>query len=215
LTGSLGNSWKASSDPIGYVRSDGGNAVIYRSSDGHIRELHLPLGGGTWSAFDLHAAASATSPAAAVGTPRPYTRTDGVTSIVYRTSGGDLWEMALTPGASWQAFPLVQGGVTSDPVGYVRADGFNAIVYRNDSGQIVEAALVGGSWLFSNLHSVVSNVPTVSSSSSGWPNAYVRADRVSSIVFKASGNGHIWELSLGIAGNWSATNLTQQAGGSL
>src|SRR5262249_54147020 len=45
----------AASDPVGYVRADATNAVLFVSSDGHVRELSLPMGSSSWSAGDLTA----------------------------------------------------------------------------------------------------------------------------------------------------------------
>jgi hypothetical protein len=43
----------AAGDPVGYVRSDNVNAVVYRGADDHIYEIALPLGGADWHVEDL------------------------------------------------------------------------------------------------------------------------------------------------------------------
>lgn len=216
LTQSLGNAWKTNSDPIGYVRADGTNAVVYRSADNHIRQLHLPTA-GAWVAKDLNV--EAPSAALGFGTPHAFTRSDGVNAVVYRTSStGDIWLLSLNArSSSWQATRVVTGGATSDPIGYVRADGVTCIVYRGSNGHIFELSLgSSGTWASNDLYVTATGAPpNVSSSSSGAPTPFVRGDRVSAIAFKATSTGHVWELRLPVGGTWAAKNLTQEAGGTL
>jgi hypothetical protein len=43
----------AAGDPVGYVRSDGVNSVVYRDFYNHVHELYLK--GGSWHVGDLSA----------------------------------------------------------------------------------------------------------------------------------------------------------------
>ena len=115
----------AASPPFGFTTSltgqDPAARVVYRTVSGDIEEL--ASSGGSWSAVDLTALTGA--PAAA-SSPSGYT-TDltgqgPAARVVYRTAGGDIEELALPSGGSWQADDLtaVSGApdAASAPFGY-------------------------------------------------------------------------------------------------
>jgi hypothetical protein len=111
--------------PFGFTTSltgqDPAARVVYRTVSGDIEEL--ASSGGSWSAVDLTALTGA--PAAA-SSPSGYT-TDltgqgPAARVVYRTAGGDIEELALPSGGSWQADDLTTASgapaAASAPFGY-------------------------------------------------------------------------------------------------
>jgi hypothetical protein len=201
----------AASDPVGYVRADGTNTVVFRSvNDNHVREL--TLSGTNWSAADLSANASGAPPA--VGVPRPYVRSDGYSIVVYRDSNNHIQELSLAPGAtSWRCADLFTSlaapAAASDPAPFVRSDTWNDVVYRGSDNHIHELALALGStsWQFHDL-SLLTGAPAATDTPSG----YVRADGINAVVFRSSGDNHIRELWLS-GTDWHQGDLTADAGG--
>jgi hypothetical protein len=87
-----------------YVRADGVPAVLYLSTDNHLREAELfPTG---WSVTDLTAVTGAPAPlnqgpAGRAGViPNGYVRSDGLNTVVYTTPGFHIIELALS-GTTW------------------------------------------------------------------------------------------------------------------
>ncbi|WP_437935118.1 hypothetical protein [Sorangium sp. So ce341] len=203
----------AASDPFGYVRGDRVNAVIYRSSgDGHIRELTLDTAAGTpWQKWDLTASTGAP---AAVGKPFAFVRRDGVTSVVYRSSGDNhIRELALT-GSGWQAGDLsaLTGAPAagSDPVGYLRSDGVSAVVYRsagdNHIRELTLDTAAGTPWQKWDL-----SASTGAPAAAGKPFVYLRSDGVSAVVYRSLGDNHIRELAL-LGSGWQHGDLSAATG---
>jgi hypothetical protein len=203
----------ASSDPVGYVRADGSNAVVFRSSDNHVRELWLPFG-GFWSAGDLTAAAGAVNTHGSA-IPRPYTRSDGYSIVLYRSQDGHIRELFLSSsGGGWGVADLtVSAGAPntiSDPFGYVRSDDIPAVIFKSNDNHVRELRL-SGSWLHTDLTST-----TGSAAAGGFGMAaYVRADRKSAVVYRTSDN-HVHEFSLTKSqSTWTHTDLTTASGGTI
>ncbi|AUX45860.1 uncharacterized protein SOCE26_073560 [Sorangium cellulosum] len=195
----------AASDPVAYIRHDGVNAVVYRSGDNHIRELTLDTAAGTpWQKWDLTAGTGA--PLAA-GTPFAYIRSDGVSAVVYRSSGDNhIRELALTS-SGWQHWDLSAGtgapAAASDPVAYIRHDGVTVVTYRSSGdNHIRELTLSNLGWLDWDL-----SAGTGAPAAAGTPAAYKRADNVSAILFRSSSDSHIRELALTSSG-WEDWDLT-------
>ena len=212
LNAASGGAALAVSDPVGYARADSVNAVVYRSSDNHVREISLAPGGASWSAGDLSALTGAPS---AAGKPHGYRRSDHVSAVVYRGTDGHVREISLASGGSWgvgdltaiSAAPLA----SSDPIGYVRADGVNAVVYLSSDGHVREISLspTTGIWSVGDI-SALSRAPAAII---GLANAYARADHVSSAIFKTS-DGHVHEITLPVGGStWGHADLTMVTGG--
>ena len=194
----------ASGDPSGYVRSDGVNAVVYRSNNGHIQELSIALGSGHWGAGDLTALAGA--PLAA-GDPVGYARAGGTNSVVYRGVDGHIHELFL--GAGWGTGDLtaLTGAVSTvgNPSAHVRSDGVDSVVYRGTDNHIHELFFVPGrDWGTGDLTSLTGAAPAA-----GNPSAYTRADGIDAIVFRSTDN-HVRELYL--AGGWGTGDLTALTG---
>ena len=201
----------AGGDPVGYVRADATNAVVFVSAnDGHVRELSLPAGAVNWAADDLTALASAPTVGGAV---RPYTRSDGWSVVVFRGTDNHVYELGLAVGTtSWQLEDLTQltsaVAAASDPAPYVRHDSWSTVIYRGTDNHVYELGLApnSGTWQVGDL-TLITGAPLAANTPSG----YIRADGVSAINYTTSDN-HIHELSFrGV--NWETTDLTALAGG--
>jgi hypothetical protein len=198
----------AASDPVGYVRADGSNGVVYRDANGNIWQLTSPMG-GSWVAKNLTSEAGAPF---AIGQPRPYTRPDGVSAVVYRSNDNRVRELRLTA-TGWQHTALTSDSAPtaiSDPFGYVRADGKAAVIYKSSDNRIRELTVSGSSWVATNL--TPTGVPLATGTGLS---AYVRADLISAVVYRTSDN-HVNELRRTRAGtNWLHADLTNEAGGGI
>ena len=174
---------------IGYVRSDGVNAIVHVGDGNTIREMWPQ--GGTWTSNAIQSGAPAMI---ATGVPSAYRRGDGVNTVVYRSVNNQLVELALVGGQwQWAILPQVTNyAVMSDPVGYVRSDGSSAIVYLGINGtkvHIIEVRLGTRAWIATDLM-VASGNPNANAGSS--PHAFVRSDGYNSVVF--SMNSSLTEL---------------------
>jgi hypothetical protein len=185
-------------DVVGYVRSDGTNAVVHRASNGHVHELYPAAGG--WASGDISGAAPLPSSRLTA-----YRRSDGINTVVYR-SGTVLIELALVNG-TWGWGQLPTAGITpvGAPAAYVRADGVSAVVYRASTGHIIELQLGGqpGGWVRTNL-STASGTPALAASD---PTAYARSDGYSAVVYRTTTN-KIHELTKRYGSPWSYGDLT-------
>jgi hypothetical protein len=94
----------ASGSPVGYVRSDGINSVVYRGYDGHINEIYLS--DGAWNYVDITAAAGAPN---AASSPDGFEGLEdiGVNRVVYRGSDNNVYELYLY-GGEWSFENLTQ-----------------------------------------------------------------------------------------------------------
>jgi hypothetical protein len=91
----------AAGNPVGYVRSDGTSAVVYRSTTGRIMELALVGTSLSWVATDLTNGDGATP----TGDPSPYVRASGVNTVLFRSADNHVHELTLA-GATWTAADL-------------------------------------------------------------------------------------------------------------
>ncbi len=193
-----GQSGGKSGDDVGYVRSDGFNAVVHRATDGTVHELTAQ--GGAWVAGGLsNRNANGDFPPAATSKLSAYRRGDGTNVVVYR-AGNVLVEIALDPVQGWTWSDLTSWGgqvPTGDPVGFVRADGESAVVFRSVDGHINELRLGPSSWIPSDLSSKAGISTLVASSD---PSAFVRSDGYTSVVFRAG--TQIFELYQTAGQDW-------------
>ena len=181
---------------VGYVRSDGVNAMVHYASDGLFHEF-VP-GMGNWTVAQLPNSLTPALPAPSRGARlSAYHRADGVNAIVYR-SGTRVIEVALTDVWHWADLTSWGGQApVGDPVGYVRADGVSAVVFRSLDGHINELRLIPQGWQPLDL-TAASGVPAMASSD---PAAYPRNDGLTSVVFRSGTNifelfkaaGHQWD----------------------
>lgn len=186
--------------PVGMVRTDGVNAVYYRTQAGHVRELSLGTD-GNWHTFDL---TDATSAPLVGGDVSAYRRSDGYTAVVYNSTSNTIVELYKRPGDPWGTSTIsnTQNGVApaaaSRPHGYVHANGYNAVVYRTTDSRIVELWLGSDGWHHTALPSATNP--------HGDPFAYVRADAKEAIVSRRS-SGLLMQIAQGTNG-WAWSNLS-------
>jgi len=196
------------SDPFGYVRSDGINAVVYVSGNGHIHELRLE---DTWIHADLTDISSA-PPSDFNFTNRPfaYDRGDGVNAIVYKSStNGHLIELRLDTNV-WVWADLTDISIPNAPnpgsaiTAYVRSDGIPTINYKGFDNHIHDIRLETD-WYYYDL----TQATGAKDASFDAPYGYVRGDGINAVVYAASwwpGN-YIYELYLDSTG-WHNYELT-------
>lgn len=187
----------ASGDPVAFVRADGVSAVVYRSGT-RIIELRL-LSNENFGLTDLTAAASITSMPAS-SDPSPTVRADGLTSVVYRSSGA-IVELFRRPGEPWSAgvpsalatfidggFPTPVPSAASRPYASTRRDGRLAIVYRSTTNNLIELTLEATGWKWDALASG----QTLHANAN--PVEYVRTDVSESAVYR-NASGAVYEVA--------------------
>lgn len=84
----------------------------------------------------------------AVGAPGGYVRHDGLNTIVFRSTDGNIHE-AFWDGLEWSLNPPLPGGSTAlgDPMGYRRSSQSSSIIFHcSGAGQICEHRLAAGAW---------------------------------------------------------------------
>jgi len=188
--------------PIGYVRADGINAVVYvgvAAQGGRIYELRLDDG---WKWADLTALSGSQLPMSGLSA---YVRSDGISTINYTGYGGHIHDLRLETGWIWADLTAISGapGTGSRPFGYVRRDGINAIIYATSGGDRVYELRLDNGWEFYELTSVPNAVL------GALPVGYVRADGISTVVYLGT-DWHIQEIRLETAWEWC--DLTYLAG---
>jgi hypothetical protein len=193
-------------DPVGYVRADGSQDVVYRGIDDHVWVLYLPKD-DTWYSYDF-TGGSLQAPSARSDL-YPFIRADDDSAVVYVGGDGQVHELYLV-GSNWQWTSMVPPNgeePLGDPTAYVRADQRNAIVYRSADGGIHEwsADWNSHSWTQHEDVSVVTGAP----SSDVDPTAYVGGDGRDAIVYRS--NEDIYQLRRDASG-WVVIDLTEAAG---
>jgi hypothetical protein len=172
----------ATGSPVAYVRSDGVNAVVHRSSTAHINELRLSSSGWFWA--DLSDLAHVPNTANTAGNPSPYVRSDGINAVVYRGVDKHIHELRLTSsGWVWADLSAQNGApdAEGDPAAYVRSDGTNAIVYQDFGKHIQELRLTTSSgWVPADLSHLAG---AFDAHPNYGPAAYVRSDGISAVVY--------------------------------
>ncbi len=200
-------------DAIGYVRTDGKNAIIYRGMDNHIYEVASNFGSSPpWVVSDLTGFTSA--PAVGAGSAMPYIRSDSTptNAIVYAASDGHIHEIASHFGqphtAAWIDSDLfAASGATvspsTDPWAYKRSDGQNAVIYVGSDGQLYELSLNPGRLCFTGKPWCVGIITAAQNPSGTFatrPSGYVRWDNLNAVVYLDVFGG-IHELTLR-SGGW-------------
>jgi hypothetical protein len=188
-----GNSWTDEADltdvtnaplavgnPMAYVRADGVNAIVYRTAAGHIIELRR--GSRGFLKTDLMAASGAPSDVDAASDPVATVRSDGYSSVVFRSTAGQVVELYRAVGGDWHIGS--PSGVAGAPVAvdrpfvYTERDGTNAIVYRTDLNRIIKLTLSGSQWTSAQ----------IATNGAGSPVAYTRTDAVTAVMFRNTAN---------------------------
>ena len=167
-------------DVIGYVRSDGRNAVIYRSSNDLVIEILSESGGWVVNSL-LHFAGAQVG--VEKGSPFPYRRSDGCNTVIYIGNDNHIHELANC-GGGWGDYDLsaYTGDTTapsSDPWAYRRSDGWNSIVYVATDGKMHELAFHSSfGW---GAFILPASFPSFGLARR--PSGYVRADGLNAVVY--------------------------------
>jgi hypothetical protein len=201
----------AANTPWGYLRSDNVNTIMYMSADGHVHEVTQRGTSGPWSDADFTAHFGL--PAASSETIFAYVRTDGVDSILFRASDGDIIEVYSDPqtGWGWGDLTAVVGSPPSldSPVAYIRSDNKCAVLYTAASDNHVHeiASNVGGfpAWVDTDLF--LSSGLSLTTRNDAW--GYKRSDNINAVVFTEGGT--LYELSTPASGKCSTGHMWCEA----
>jgi Trypsin len=197
----------------GYRRSDGTNAVVYRSTANQIIEIALISTGWEWNPLP-----AAGTPA---GDPVAYVRDDGTNAVVYRATTGHIHELHLDQ-LGWHATDLMVASAipvtaSSDPSAYVRSDGNSSIVFRSGTSIFELFKHANKPWDWGEPSAFAAGAPAAATDPSNFftapsntkPYGYTHHDGINAIVYRTSAN-EIWELWLDGAG-WHAGGLGSNA----
>ena len=202
--------------PMGCVRPDRVNTVLFTGEDGHIHQLHLR--GGTWIHTDLSLLANATDATArATTSPTGCVRPDGVFSIVYNGPAGHIHALQIKEDLASHVdlTGLAQAprslGTGHRITHFVRGDGVVVVIYISDPShfRVNQLALSGDNWVHSDLTELTHEQRDLFILNAA---GYVRPDHVTSVIFvdverSFQNNKGIRELALASNGNWTSTNL--------
>ncbi len=190
-----GSATGQSNEVVGYRRNDGFDAVLHKGTDGTVHEL-VRTGTAPWAFAPIQPMAG--KPIA--GKLSAYRRSDGKNAIVYRSTDGGVIEIRLDS-TGWTARQINVGMPTAngDPVAFVRADGVSAVVYRSGT-RIVELRLLSNQAFASTDLTAAASITSMPASSD--PSPTVRADGITSVVYRS--NGAIVELFRRPGEPWSA-----------
>jgi hypothetical protein len=220
LSGYAAPGFTASGDPAAYIRSDGTSVVVYRSVNfaagtSELIELSAPLSGPTSQTWNVTHLTNITGAAAPAGDASAHVRSDGLSSVVYRSAAGHVLELFSSDGLTWtggdpwqNAWQNVSGThvlAAGNPFGFTDGNGSNAIAYRGTDNHVYELYLAGNVWQVADLTTITGNGTNPTTFAAGDPFAYVRAEGTTAIVFRTQGN-EVFEYSLG--SNWSSADLT-------
>jgi hypothetical protein len=194
-------------DVIGYVRSDGRSAVVYRGENNHVIEIiSNPAIGPRWLVYDLTSQSGA-QVIANKGSVFPYVRSDSYSTLIYIGSDNHIHELAHYGELAWGDGDLSAAtgdtavAPATDPWPYARSDGYNSIVYVGADGLMHELAYLPGTWWGSWL------LPAVSPQAGPFmrPSGYIRGDGLNIVVYLGS-DALIHQLAL-VNGAWSDSTI--------
>ena len=137
-------------DAIGYVRTDGNNAVVFKGTDDHIYEI-ADSGSGFQSAVVVDVTSVAGGLEVMFGSAMPYLRSDGKNDIVFVAIDGHVHEVlddAVDPSKWIDSDLFINSGETvppgAEPWGYKRFDNVNAVVYVGSDSKLHELSYEAG-----------------------------------------------------------------------
>jgi hypothetical protein len=202
-------------DVIPYVRSDGGQGLVYPGGyPAHVIEIDTTFIGDPYSSYtpvtvatvhDLTSESRATV-TVKTGTPFPYVRSDGLNAIVYIGSDNHIHELTNAPHSStWYDGDLTAAsGDWSRPASwlwaYKRSDNVNAVVFINDIGNLREMSLTPGTPCSATHSWCTHPLPAVAPTATLRPSGYVRGDSLNTVIYVSNSNS-IHELAL-LSGVW-------------
>jgi hypothetical protein len=206
----------------GYGWEKGGTKqVVYLTRDGHIHELVVAVG-GSWSHADLTTISGAPPATHAYlgyawergGTKQVAFEGDAPPTTPPSLNAPDIYELSVAAGGSWSHADLTKLAGAPQPFagsfisGYGwEKGGTKQVVYLTRDGHIHELVVsVGGSWSDADLTKNTLAPPPISSV--GFIAAYAWERGGTKQVAYLTGDGHIRELVVSVAGSWSHADLT-------
>ena len=190
--------------------ADKAKQVVFTTTDGHIHELVVVVG-GKWSHADLTAIAGA--PAAASVFDGYCWEADKAKQVVFTTTDGHIHELVVVVGGKWSHADLTAIAGAPAAASVVNGYGWEAgkakqVVFTTADGHIHELVVaVGGKWSHADL-TAIAGAPAAASvvNGYGWD-----AGKAKQVVFTAA-DGHIHELVVAVGGKWSQADLTAITG---
>ncbi|SEG94208.1 hypothetical protein SAMN04489712_1448 [Thermomonospora echinospora] len=184
-----------SDQPIGYARSDGSSAVVFRSADGEIRQLKLT---NVWEHRNL--TNDAGDPKATYGLAAAV-RHDGVNVIFYAGQDHHLHELSLDPSGEWQHNditalfngPQLGDGAHIEVFPIFRSGRAMTSVVYDDADRHLNEFRLDGTWKNTD-RTTQTGAPTLEPFMIA---AYQRTDGVTAFLFSSHPNPdhHIFEIT--------------------
>ena len=192
-----------------YRRTEGVDAIVFRSSTNHIIQL-LRNGSSTWTdEADLTALAGGEL---AAGNPTAYVRADGINAVIYRgATTGHIWELRRGSRGFIATDLTAAAGSTvaasSDPMANARSDGYSSVVFRSTGGNLYELyKTFGGGWSIGGPASLA-GAPAPADR----PFSFTKRDGTNAIIYRQD-SGQIVELTLS-GGQWGFEHISSNAVG--
>jgi len=199
------------SRPMGCVRFNRTNVVLFTGNDGHIHQLHLS--GATWVHSDLSALGGAPDSKSRTS-PMVCVRPDGVLSVAYTAQDQHIHALQIKDGTVTHADlnALAPGAPKVVPIGppthLVRGDGVVIVAYIDASGgldaphcAVNQLSLNAGTWVRSNLSQLAQSPIDGRAMTTG----YVKPDQTTALLYVSP--PALKELALAPGGTWTSTNL--------
>ncbi len=198
-------------DAIGYVRTDGNNAVVFKGTDDHIYEI-ADSGSGFQSAVVVDVTSVAGGLEVMFGSAMPYLRSDGKNDIVFVAIDGHVHEVlddAVDPSKWIDSDLFINSGETvppsTDPWGYKRFDNVNAVVYVGSDSKLHELSYEAGTACNTRFPWCTGIIAAATNPSGGVgnrPSACVRWDNLDTVVY-VSDLKTLREVTMAPGGMWS------------
>lgn len=196
--------------PMAFRRNDGVLMIVYRGADFDVNTIYLEIKqvGSAWQEIWHRADLSyITGAPTAHSDPFGYVRSDGISTVIYCGSDGDIHELRLE--GTWIHANLtdIAGNPSclSSPVAYIRGDNVNAIVYKNSLNDHIIELYLDYTWKWNDRTPITSGFPIPL----GDLSAYTRSDGISTILYTGHDH-HIYELRLD--NGWELADLTYISG---
>jgi hypothetical protein len=196
----------------------GTKQIAYRSADGHIRELHVGVG-GTWAAADLTQKYGAPSTAVPGGFNISGFEWQGLKEIVY-VSNGNIYELYIAKGSTWKHANLTTTSgapyaMYENLHGFAWAPGKTKQVVFTTSDRHIHELYVGpgGTWQHADLTQITKS-PILLDVNFAFTAYSWDAGATKQVAYLGLG-GHIHELYVGTDGIWRHADLTQAVGAPL
>jgi hypothetical protein len=202
----IGGSPTIASTPAPLETSTGELLVFARNASGEL--LTFARGaGGSWVVTNLTSIVAGNPTIAA--NPAPFETHAGELSVYARNAAGELLAFARLAGGGWIATDITSligshPPIASSPAPFETHAGELLVYARNASGELLAFARgTGGSWVVTNLTSIVAGNPTIAST----PAPFETSGGEVSVYAQSTANELLAFARL-TGGSWIATNIT-------